>query len=389
MERTYTIGGLAEIAGVSIKTLRVYEKKGLLLPARNAENNYRFYTEDAVRQLEKIQLMKYLGLSLEQIKEFLHRYENVGREEMLLTQRHLLKRKREQLDSIISCVDKAVEECKRNEMDGDTFLRSLNSIVKDRRADELVWRLGRHSDEPRGWSRFIFEQAGLSEGMRVLDAGAGYGNLWRYNAERIPEKLKITCVDKHNTHADGFFEYIKEKESAGEIPKGQFAFLWGDLEFMEFSEKYNCIFFNHVASFIQNKKRLYEAFLAGLSEDGVFICTWGGELLYENIKTLLHGFLEDNAPVELRCNKIKANLKKAEGELRKVFPKAERREYITTLRFDTLEEYMDYILQICKPAETVLEQRRNEFLRFLREKNVRGKYEITRDTYLFCCRREG
>ena len=65
MNRIYTIGELAELAGVSTKTLRVYERKGLLLPERNAENQYRIYTETAVRKLEQIQLMKYLGFSLE------------------------------------------------------------------------------------------------------------------------------------------------------------------------------------------------------------------------------------------------------------------------------------------------------------------------------------
>ena len=97
MNRTYTIGELAKLAGVSTKTLRVYERKGLLLPERNADNQYRLYTEAAVRKLEQIQLMKYLGFSLEQIELFLSRNETSGREEMLLTQKHLLEKKREQL----------------------------------------------------------------------------------------------------------------------------------------------------------------------------------------------------------------------------------------------------------------------------------------------------
>lgn len=392
MAQTYTIGELAELAGISVKTLRVYERKGLLLPQRNAQNGYRIYTEDAVRELEKIQLMKYLGFSLEQIEEFLRCYETVGREEMLLTQKHLLERKREQLDSVISCVEGAVQACRENEMDGSTFLRLLSSIVKNRRADDLVWSLGKYSDEPRGWSRFIFEQAHLASGMHILDAGAGYGNLWRYNRERIPETVRITCVDRHNTHADSFFEYVKEKEEAGEVPQGQFSFLWDDLELMKIKEKYHCIFFNHVASFIQEKERLYEVLRFRLLEGGVFICTWGGCLLLENVKTLLGGFLENLQPVLRRYNKVKAGLQKSERELRRVFPEAERHEYITTLRFDTAEEYMDYLLQlgVCKPVEALLEQRRNEFLRFLREeKRAHGKYEITRDTYLFRCQKGG
>ena len=98
MNKIYTIGELAEVAGVSTKTLRVYERKGLLLPERNKENSYRIYTEEAVRKLEQIQLMKYLGLSLEQIERFLAKNRENGRKELLLTQKHLLEKKREQLN---------------------------------------------------------------------------------------------------------------------------------------------------------------------------------------------------------------------------------------------------------------------------------------------------
>lgn len=389
MKQTYTIGELAEIAGVSTKTLRVYERKGLLLPERNKGNSYRIYTEDAVRELEKIQLMKYLGFSLEQIGDFLRKYEDVGREEMLLSQKRMLERKRAQLDSVIACVERGIAECKEKEMDKDSFLRSLGSIVKNRKADELVWRMGQHSDEPRGWSEFVFEQAGLRDGMRVLDAGAGYGNLWRYNLLRLPKQLQVTCVDRHNTHADSLFEYIKEKEKSGEISEGQFSFVWEDLELMKPLESFNCIFFNHVASFIQKRVDLYEKFQRQLIPGGVLICTWGGYLLYENIKKLLDGFFKDTSPVEQRCHKMETNLKKLEAELRTVFPNAERREYITTLHFDTAEEFTDYLLQVCKSAEPMIEEQRPEFLRYLEETQcTQGQYEITRDTYLFCCRRE-
>ncbi len=109
MNQCYTIGQLAKLAGISIKTLRVYERKGLLLPERNAENSYRMYGSDAVKTLEKIQLMKYLDLSLDQIADFLQLYENVSRENMLLEQKRLLEKKREQLNTVIAHVERADE----------------------------------------------------------------------------------------------------------------------------------------------------------------------------------------------------------------------------------------------------------------------------------------
>lgn len=389
MNRTYTIGELAELAGVSTKTLRVYERKGLLLPERNADNQYRIYTDEAVRKLEQIQLMKYLGFSLEQIELFLSRNETSGREEMLLAQKHLLEKKREQLNSVIACVDRAITECREGRADSDVFLPALGSIVKNQRSDELVGRLRMHSDEPRGWSEFIFEQAKLKDGMRVLDAGAGYGNLWRYNLHRIPKDLHITCVDKHNTHADGFSEFVQEKESTEELGKGQISFVWEDLELRKNSEKYHCIFFNHVASFIRDRVSLYEKFRDSLYEKGTFVCTWGGLLINENAAVVLNDFLDDAAPLKVRRKKHETTIRQYEKELRVVFGMVERQEYVTTLRFATAEEYMDYLLQICKPVEAELEQRRPEFLDYLRErKEPGGGYTFVRDTYLYLCKRE-
>ena len=389
MNRTYTIGELAELAGVSTKTLRVYERKGLLLPERNADNLYRIYTEAAVRKLEQIQLMKYLGFSLDQIELFLSRNESSGREEMLLAQKHLLEKKREQLNSVIACVERAVRECREGTADSDAFLHALGSIVKNQRSDELVVRLGKHSDEPRGWSEFIFEQAELTEGMEVLDAGAGYGNLWRYNLHRLPKKLHVTCVDKHNTHADGFCEFVKERETKGELAQGQISFSWEDLELRKTSEKYNCIFFNHVASFIQDRVTLYGKFRDSLLTDGTFICTWGGLLINENAAAVLTDFLDDTAPLMSRQRKHESTIRQYEKELRAVFKTVERQAYVTTLRFATAEEYMDYLLQVCKPVEAELEQRRPEFLAYLRRRqDSEGEYTFVRDTYLYRCKGE-
>ena len=210
----------------------------------------------------------------------------------------------------------------------------------------MVGRLQMHSDEPRGWSRYVFEQARLEASMKVMDAGAGYGNLWRYNLERLPEVLSVTCVDLHHTHADSFYAYISEKEACGELAGRQFSFVWEDLELMKSSELFHCIFFNHVASFIQERKKLYEKFRSCLLDEGRFICTWGGYLLYENLKELLDGFLEgkDREPVERRCQKAERYLSSLETELFEVFPKVERHFYTTTLVFAAAEEFLNYLM---------------------------------------------
>ena len=392
MKKLYTIGQLAKLAGISTKTLRVYERKGLLVPERNADNSYRLYGEEAVRTLEKIQLMKWLDFSLDQIAEFLTLYENVSREKMLLEQKRLLEKKRAQLNTVIAHVDRAVQECRLGEQDSNAFLKSLGSIVKNQRADELVGHLARHSDnEPWGWSRYVVDTVGLQQNMRVLDAGAGWGNLWRCNEERLPEGLSVTCVDRHNTHMDTFCAFLEEQKSAGNFANGEFFFVWDDLETMQLEGTYDRIFFNHTVAHIADRMALYHKFYDALAKSGILTCTWGGYLFYDNMQPYLREFFGSCPELDEGLVKHKRRADAWEQELREVFPVVENHAYIIALTFDTPEEFLDYILQVCKPVREVLEVRREEFLNYLRSKeelkNEQGVYEITRDTFLFTCRK--
>ncbi len=64
------IGEVAERTGVTQRTLRFYEEKGLLKPPTRMEGGFRLYSEEDVRRVEQIKrLQKLLGLSLAEIKE--------------------------------------------------------------------------------------------------------------------------------------------------------------------------------------------------------------------------------------------------------------------------------------------------------------------------------
>lgn len=388
MNQYYTIGQLAKLAEISTKTLRVYERKGLLVPERNEENGYRMYGEEAVKALEKIQLMKYLDFSLEQIADFLQLYENVSRENMLAEQKRLLEKKKEQLNTVIAHVDRAIQECKDEQQDSNAFLKSLGRIVRDRRSDELVVHLRRHADEPRGWSRFIFNTAGLEAGMQVLDAGAGYGNLWRCNQERLPKGMKIICVDKHNTHMDTFCADVQEGKLKESLAGSDFDFVWEDLENISINGSYERIFFNHVAPQISDRDALYRKLSSALSENGMLICTWGGLLFYENLQPLLQAFFTKDEYAELNqlYRKHRTRVEAGERELQAVFPVVEKHTYVITLHFANAEEVREYIQQVCRPVREALEVRRGEFLKFLEQyANEQGEFEFERDTYLYCC----
>lgn len=67
----FSIGKLADSAGVAIDTVRYYERNGLLQPAGRLASGYRRYGEAELRRLRFIRRAKALGFSLEDIRTLL------------------------------------------------------------------------------------------------------------------------------------------------------------------------------------------------------------------------------------------------------------------------------------------------------------------------------
>ena len=57
-----------ELVGITKKNIRFYEDAGLLCPKRNPENDYREYSLEDVRVLEKIKLLRKLSVPIDQIR---------------------------------------------------------------------------------------------------------------------------------------------------------------------------------------------------------------------------------------------------------------------------------------------------------------------------------
>ena len=64
------IGEFSQMMQVTIKTLRHYEQKGLLLPDEVDEwTGYRYYSIDQMQKLQSIRDLQRLGFSLDEIKD--------------------------------------------------------------------------------------------------------------------------------------------------------------------------------------------------------------------------------------------------------------------------------------------------------------------------------
>ena len=65
----YSSGEFARMAGVTLRTIRYYDKRNILKPSLVSEAGARFYTEEDFARLQQILLLKYLGFSLDDIRE--------------------------------------------------------------------------------------------------------------------------------------------------------------------------------------------------------------------------------------------------------------------------------------------------------------------------------
>lgn len=67
-----TIKDVEKLTGLTAKSIRYYEEKGLISVERNQENAYRSYTEENVNSLKWIKLLRRLDFSVEEIETIFH-----------------------------------------------------------------------------------------------------------------------------------------------------------------------------------------------------------------------------------------------------------------------------------------------------------------------------
>lgn len=106
----YHIKEAARLSGVSVKTLHHYDKIGLLVPLKS-ENGYRIYSQEDLERLQVILYYKYLGFSLEKIAELL-KEKRTDLLPHLIRQLDYLTRERQHLDTLISTLQKTIQEQK-------------------------------------------------------------------------------------------------------------------------------------------------------------------------------------------------------------------------------------------------------------------------------------
>ena len=105
----YTIKQLAQMAGLSTRTLRYYDEIGLLKPKREYSTGYRVYDGHDVDRLQQILFYKTMGVALDQIIRILtdQKFDPL---EALKTHRDNLLLKKNQLNELLNTVEQSIAE---------------------------------------------------------------------------------------------------------------------------------------------------------------------------------------------------------------------------------------------------------------------------------------
>jgi len=105
-ELLYRPNEFAALAGVTVRTLHHYDRIGLLRPSGYTSAGYRLYRKSDLVRLQQIVTLKFIGLSLKQIKDLLHR-NSFDLATALSQQQEILVDKRRHLDRAIKAIEKA------------------------------------------------------------------------------------------------------------------------------------------------------------------------------------------------------------------------------------------------------------------------------------------
>jgi len=105
---SYTVGQVANLAGISVRTLHHYHQIGLLVPSGYSGAGYRRYSAGDLERLQRVLFYRELGFPLEQIVTLLDD-PAIDPQEHLRRQHDLLTRRIERLTEMVTAVERAME----------------------------------------------------------------------------------------------------------------------------------------------------------------------------------------------------------------------------------------------------------------------------------------
>ena len=292
MNRQYSIQEVAKLLGVTTNKIRFYEKKGLINPTRGRDNDYRYFTEAEVIEIQTILLYRALGLSVSDIGTLL---QNTTKENYLehfynqwkvVNDRiHELSQIRVALEGIMDRMYLATDEAYTSEILEEIQKHVEKTTLKNGWKDKWDfsnWARDYDKDVKvdRGTLKIYQNYEVLldqvvkeaikytNEGEGILDIGVGTGNLANrfYNLG-----YDIVGVDQSRD----MLEVAKSKNPGLKVRLGEFMKL--PFEKKSFKAIVSTYAFHHLEE--KEKELALEEMIRVLSDDGVIVI---GDLMFES-----------------------------------------------------------------------------------------------------------
>lgn len=387
----YTSGQFAKKANVTIRTIRYYDKQGLLKPAGVSEGGYRLYTDSDFAKLQKILSLKYLGFSLDEIRSItINDDDNDYVDESLRLQLNLVRKRIEHLKLVEQTLSETSRLVTDNQaVDWNKILhlihitnmeKTLVEQYKD--AANINIRIGLHkkyAKSPISWFQWLFGLMEPLAGKNILELGCGNGELWLTNRDRIPEdaaiclsdvsKGMIRDVEENFKHVSGNFSF--EVFDCRQIPKP--------------SETFDLVAANHVLFYLSNLDGAFRQVQRVLKPGGTFCCSTYGAGHMKEISQLVKEFDSRITLSEVNLYDV-FGLENGEEQLAPYFHSVEKREFNDHLEVRDAGALMEYILSCHGNQQEYLSDRFGEFREFLERKmEKKGYIHITKQAGAFFC----
>ena len=384
----YSSGEFARMANVSIRTIRFYDKQNILKPSYVNPSGARFYTDSDLARLQQILLLKYLGFSLDDIKEM-----TLGDTDYhyllhsLKLQQKLVVDRMEQLQLVGHALEDTVSALETHgKIDWSQMLdlihltnieKSLKSQYQN--ATNISARISLHtqfSKNKQGWFPWIYEQCQLMPGMQVLELGCGDGALWTSNQEKLPQKINILLSDI----SEGMLR--DARRNIGQDSR----FTFQDIDCRQIPcapESFDLVIANHVLFYCQDLDQVFTQITRVLKPGGRFLCSTYGPSHMKEISSLVQEF---DSRITLSMERLYEHfgLQCGEALLSPYFASVECRRYEDSIELNTPEPLISYILSCHGNQNQLLLNRYAEFHAFV-EKKTRKGFHISKDAGIFVC----
>lgn len=381
----YTTGQFAKMAKVTERTIRYYDKIGLLKPTFVMENGYRQYNNNDFLKLQKILCLKQLGFSIEEIIPLLINNDHDIKKSLAI-QAELVNKRITQLQSLKNALKSASSLVEKNELDWEQINKLISytntefEIVEQyKNTVHLNSRITLHekfSINKVGWFDWVFNHIQLAGVYRLLEVGCGNGKLWdRTNINLRNREIFLSDI------SDGMVEEIRNKLGK------DFNCIQANCESIPFKNHYfDAVMANHVLFYIKDLARGLSEIKRVLTRNGTFYCTTYGENHMIEIRQLVHEFDPEIYLTEVNLYE-QFGLENGSEILSQYFCQVERIDYPDKLIIYDVQPLLEYILSCHGNQNDIIGKRLNDFEKFLTNKmKEKGFIEITKDAGLFICK---